>query len=151
MHINGCNGFGYRFNCLGGCDPGTRRTFSVRRRSGGSERQYGPIRGAALDRASRGGLCVRPSPRLGPSWISSGVKVAHYHRSWPAGSRRFGDRWDPVDRGWGAGVIRLLPPVGGTSLAEVFARTLNSAPGAMCLPRKPRSPTPSATTTLDMM
>ena len=37
-----------------------------------------PVRGAAFDRASRGGLCVRPWPRLGPSWISSRVKVAHY-------------------------------------------------------------------------
>ena len=37
-----------------------------------------PVRGAAVDRASRGGLWVRPWPRLGPPRISSRVKVAHY-------------------------------------------------------------------------
>ena len=27
-------------------------------------------------------------------------------------TRRFGDRSDPVDRGWGAAMFRLLPPAG---------------------------------------
>ena len=38
----------------------------------------------------------------------------------------FFDAWDPVDRGVGAGVIRLLPSGGAPLLAEVFAATLSS-------------------------
>src|SRR4029450_8802367 len=64
------------FDSLGGCNPITCRDSSVRRRADRSERQWGPVRGAAVDRASRGGLWVRPWPRLGPPWISTRVKVA---------------------------------------------------------------------------
>ena len=74
------------FDSLGGCDPSTFRDSSVRRRSDRPER---PVRGAAVDRASRGGLWVRPWPRLGPPRISSRGKVAHYLQSSPR-SRRNG-------------------------------------------------------------
>ncbi len=62
------------FDSLGSCDPVTCRDSSAGPRSDRPER---PVRDATVDHPSRGGLCVRPWPRLGPPRISSRVKVAH--------------------------------------------------------------------------
>lgn len=55
----------------------------------------------------------------------------------------FADRWDPVRPGARTDVIRLLPPVGATSLAAGIATTLCSRADAIEQPRKPRPLTTS--------
>ena len=50
---------------------------------------------------------------------------------------RSGDQWDPVRRGTAAGAIRLLPPVGGPSLAAGFATLSRSALAPSDQLRKP--------------
>src|SRR5688572_28481188 len=62
------------FDSVGSCDPVTCRDSAAGPRSDCPERR---VRGAAVDRPSRGGLWVRPWPRMGPPRISSRVKVAH--------------------------------------------------------------------------
>ena len=84
------------FDSLGCCDPGTCR--NARSRLDHAER---PVRDAAVDRASRVALCVRPWPRLGHARISgrgkvAPIRIAQHDGGWLlAQIRRLGRDWWP--------------------------------------------------------
>jgi hypothetical protein len=78
-----------------------------------------------VDHASRGGLRVRPRPRLGPPRISSRVKVAHYRlrrhvRALPSRRQQAVEKIDRPPRVAGAGEDRgRLPSTAGRTLHHV--------------------------------